>query len=453
MSLSDAKAQIPELKTLEADLAADAALLERIAEACRRYTPALAVDAPDGVHLNITGTGPLFGGEEGLVADLAARLTAQGLSFRYGLADTPGLAWALARFGPRPVAQVGEREESIAALPMAALRLEDEAVRVLAGLGLRRVGQLLDQPRGPLARRLGTAALNRLDEVLGRRACALALKLEVPPHCTEARLAEPICAEDQVLRVVHDLAVRLAERLEGEGLGGRLFGLELFRLDGAIKRLEVATSRPLRTPGKIAALFAERLAGLNEGLEADFGFDQARLWVFNLQPFKQAGDDLLDGAGSEGAFAALADRLGARLGQGAVKRLAPAHETRLPERAVQTLPFDAGAGAAWTQEPPAIDEGAPLRPITLFAPPQPILVTAGVPEDPPARFVWRRLTRIVVGAEGPERLEPEWGRASQSRVRDYYRLEDDRGRRYWVYREGLYGEEPQARWFLHGLFA
>lgn len=453
MSLSDAKAQIPELKTLEADPAADATLLQGIAEACRRYTPALAVDAPDGVHLNITGTGPLFGGEDGLMQDLSARLTRQGLSFRYGVADTPGLAWALARFGARKVAGVGERAEVIASLPMAALRLEDEALSVLAGLGLRRVGQLLEQPRGPLARRLGPAALHRLDEVLGTRACVLTLKLEVPPYCVEARLAEPICAEDQVLRVVHDLAVSLTERLEGEGLGGRLFGLELFRLDGAIKRLEVATSRPLRAPAKIAALFTERLAALNEGLEADFGFEQARLWALGLQPFKPASTDLLDGTGSDGAFAALADRLGARLGAGAVKRLAPAPETRLPERAVRIEPFDAGASAAWADEVPAADAGSPLRPITLFAPPQPIEVTAGVPEDPPRRFVWRRLSRNIVGAEGPERLEPEWGRGTQSRVRDYYRLEDDHGRRYWVYREGRYGEEPMARWFLHGLFA
>jgi protein ImuB len=452
MSLSDAKAQIPDLKTLEADPAADAALLEAIAEACRRYTPALAVDAPDGVFLNVTGTERLFGGEDGLVADLSARLTEQGLSFRHGIADTPGLAWALARFGTQPVAGVGEREDALAPLPMSALRLEPEAVEVLAGLGLKRVGHLFKQPRAPLARRLGPAALDRLDEVLGRRASALMLKLEIPPWCVETRLAEPISSEDQVLQVARDLAAKLSERLEGEGLGGRSFALELFRLDGAVKRLEVGTSRPLRAPAKVAALFAERLASLNEGLEADFGFEQARLWARAVQPFKATADDLVDGVGSEEALAVLADRLSARLGAGAVKRLVPARETRLPERAVKAEPY-AAAAAAWTQEPPAVDEGAPLRPLTLFAQPQPIEVTAGVPEDPPRRFVWRRLARTVVAAEGPERLEPEWGRTTESRVRDYYRLEDAQGRRYWVYREGRFGETPQARWFLHGLFA
>jgi protein ImuB len=262
-----------------------------------------------------------------------------------------------------------------------------------------------------------------------------------------------VSSEDQVLGVARDLAVSLCERLDGEGLGGRLFVLELFRLDGAVKRLEVGTSRPLRTPGRIAALFAERLAALNEGLEADFGFEQVRLWARTTQPLKAVADDLLDGAGSDGAFVALADRLSARLGTGAVKRLAPAPETRLPERAVRIEPFDAGAAAAWAEEPPAEDAGAPLRPITLFAPPQPIEVTAEIPEGAPQQFRWRRLNRRITAAEGPERLEPEWGRTTESRVRDYYRVEDDQGRRYWVYREGRYGEEPDARWFLHGLFA
>jgi protein ImuB len=452
MTLSDAKAQVPELRTLEADPAADLALLDRLAEACRRYTPALAVDAPDGLYLNVSGTERLFGGEIGLIAEVTARFQRLGLSLRYGLADTPGLAWGLARFGERPVAGPGERAEILADLPMAALRLEADTVAVLRGLGLRRVGQLMDKARGPLARRIGRAALDRLDEALGGRACALALKLEVPPYLAEARLAEPITSEDQVLRVAEDLAAGLCGRLEGEGKGGRLFVLELFRVDGALKRLEVGTSRPLRSPPAIAALFTERLASLNEGLEADFGFEQARLWAPTVQPLKAGEDHLLGAPNAEGAFSALADRLTARLGVGAVRRLTPVPETRTPERAVRAEPFEA-ARPRWTDEPAAVDEGAPLRPITLFATPQPIETLAGVPEDPPHQFTWRRLKRRIVAAEGPERLEPEWGRSpSVGRMRDYYRLEDERGRRYWVFREGRFGDEAPVRWFLHGLF-
>ena len=104
MTLSDAKARVPELITADADPAADQALLKRLAEACRRYTPAVAPDTPDGVCLDIAGTELLWDGEDALAADLLARMGRLALSARIGVADTPGLAWALARFGtPQPV--------------------------------------------------------------------------------------------------------------------------------------------------------------------------------------------------------------------------------------------------------------------------------------------------------------------------------------------------------------
>lgn len=454
VTLSDARAQCPELKVLDADPAADARRLKAIAEACRRYTPSLAVDPPDGICLNITGCGPLFGGEAALAQDLLTRLTAQGFSARCGVADTPALAWALARFSHTPIAPEGVRVEALAPLPVAALRLEAETLHKLKGLGLRRVGQILDSAVRPaLAKRLGATVLERIDEALGRRASPLALKLEIPPWCVEARLAESLVLEAQVLQVAAELAMRLHPRLESERLGARLFVLELHRVDGAVKTLSVAASRPLRDPRLIAALFVERVGALNEGLEADFGFDLARLWARRTSPLADEAGDLLQGEGGDAGFAALVDRLAARLGSSVVRRQVPVPETRVPERAVRAVAFDASARPAWTQEPPARDEGTPLRPLTLFPRPQPIEVTAVVPEGAPDRFRWRRLQRLVVAAEGPERLEPEWGRATEApRVRDYYRLEDEAGRRYWVFREGRYGDEAEPRWFLHGLF-
>jgi protein ImuB len=338
---------------------------------------------------------------------------------------------------------------------MAALRLEDETLAMLRGLGLRRVGQILEAAARPaLARRLGEVVLLRLDEALGVRAAPLTLKLEIPPYGVERRLAEAIAEEGQVLRLTAGLAAQLCLRLEAERLGARLFTLELHRVDGAVKRLDVAASLPLRDPQRIAALFAERIGALNEGLEADFGFDLLRLWAGRTQALAPEARDLLQDDAGEAGFAVLVDRLSARLGPGTVRRLIPCQETRVPERAVRAVPFDPAAAAAWAEEAPALDEGALLRPVTLFAPPQPIEVTAVVPEGAPDRFLWRRLQRRVVAAEGPERLEPEWGRPAElSRVRDYYRLEDEAGRRYWVFREGRYGEEgPPPRWFIHGLF-
>ena len=455
MTLASARAQVPELAAADADACADHAALIALTEACRRYTPSLAPNPPDGVDLNLTGAADLFGGEEALAGDLIRRLAARGFSARFGVADTPGLAWALAHYGQDPIAAPGQRAAILAPLPMAALRLEPDTLAMLGGLGLRRVGQIIEASARPaLARRLGEAVLERLDQVLGDRASPLDLKLEIAPHCVSLRLAEPVGEEDQVLRLSARLAAALCVRLEAERLGARQFVLELHRVDGAVKWLEVAASRPLRDPVRVAALFAERIGALNEGLEADFGFDLLRLWARRTDPLAVQAQDLLQTGATETEFAALVDRLSARLGSGAVRRLTPEPRTRVPERCVRATSFDPGAAPAWREEPPARDEGVPLRPLTLFAAPQPIEVTAVVPEGAPDRFKWRRLSRRIAAAEGPERLEPEWGRAFElPLVRDYYRLEDMEGRRYWVFREGRYDQpDVTPRWFIHGLF-
>lgn len=479
LPLAAARARAPELTVLDADPAADRAVLAAIGEACRRYTPALSLDPPEGVHLDITGAAPLFGGEDALIADLTARLRRQGFTARTGVADTLGLAWALAHYGdPR-------RPTAVEALPVAALRLDPDSVGVLHRLGLRRVGPILAMPRPALARRLGEHLLHRLDETLGFRGAAVALVPEPEPFYVQHRLAEPIALEHQVLRLIAWLAERLAERLDRRRVGGRTFALELFRVDGARKRLLVQAGRPLRDPRRIAALFTERLAGLNEGLEADFGFDLLRLSADGAEPIGAGTGDLL-GAPDDGDFVALIDRLSVRHGPVAVRRLAPDPQSRIPEQAVKTTALTDKAADGWKDEMPAVYNGVLLRPATLFAPPQPIEAIAGVPEDPPERFSWRRLSHRVVRAEGPERIAWEWWRGAEPEraaeedartrlsakppapandgllgslqpapdraFRDYYRVEDDQGRRFWVFREGAFAPGLRPRWFLHGLF-
>jgi protein ImuB len=99
------------------------------------------------------------------------------------------------------------------------------------------------------------------------------------------------------------------------------------------------------------------------------------------------------------------------------------------------------------------EEGLP-RPLNLFSPAQPIDVISEVPDGPPMRFRWRRALHRVVTAEGPERITTEWWREPERQTRDYYRVEDDAGGRFWIYREGLFTNiEPPPKWFLHGVFA
>lgn len=457
LTLADARAREQGLQVADADPAADARRLTALAEACRRYTPGVAVDAPAGVCLDITGCTHLFADEAALAGDVLARLDRVGHRARFGVTDTPALAWALARFAPdgvSGVAQPGERETALSALPPAALRLEPDTLISLDRLGLKRIAQIIALPRASLARRFGEGVLQRLDEALGRRGSPLIPLMEVTPHQAEQRLAEPVCTEAAVLGLAEQLAITLAERLDGERLGGRRFRLELFRVDGAVKRLEVMAGRPLRDPARIAGLFAERLEGLNEGLEADYGFDLLRLEALVVERLDtEAGDFLREELGDK-AVVAFADRVEARFGPGTVRRPVPVLTTRTPELAAALVGV-AEKGAAWEAAPEAAYEGVSLRPLRLFAPPEPIEVTAQAPEGAPIQFRWRRVLRRMVKGEGPERLAPEWWREGAGALtRDYYRVEDQEGRRYWVFRQGRYTEVAALPlWFMHGLFA
>ena len=470
LSLATARSRVPELAAVEADLSADKALLAVVGEVCRRFTPAVALAPPDGAHLDITGCSVVFGGEAHLAEALSARLERLGLTVRIGMGRTVGLAWALARYGQ------GD-SRALKRMPVDALHLDSEACAVLHRLGLKSVGQILDMPRAALARRLGEALLHRLDEALGLRNVALNQIPEPVSFQVQHRLAEPLLLEAQVLGLARWLAERLKIKLEERGVGGRRFTLELFRVDGVLKRLDVPCARPLRDPASILALFSERLAGLDEGLEAAFGFDLVRLTAAAVEPWRAQAADFLSERDGEGLPGFL-DRIAVRLGRRAVYALEPAPDSQIPERALRVVSPGAAGTATWATEAAALYQDTPLRPLTLFTPPQPIRALAGVPEDPPQRFWWRRLEHRIVRAEGPERIAAEWwlepepliarGEApapqpapadglgvlvppADRRFRDYYRLEDEQGRRFWVFREGAVSPDGPPNWFLHGL--
>jgi protein ImuB len=133
-------------------------------------------------------------------------------------------------------------------------------------------------------------------------------------------------------------------------------------------------------------------------------------------------------------------------------------ESHIPERAVLQAPFAELLSRSPSATPPQFGGNVsilPQRPIRLFDHPEQVAVTAEVPEGPPLRFRWRNVTHRVARSEGPERIAPEWWHSAElERTRDYYHVEDDDGHRYWIYREGFYGEETvHPRWFLQGLFA
>jgi len=449
MGVADARAMHPALEVVEADPAADARLLAAIAGWCDRYTPLVARDGADGLFLDIAGCAHLFGGEEAMLADVAGRLAQQGFDVRAGIAATPGAAWAAARYGLPPVPR-GTEAAALAPLPLAALRLEAATVRGLESVGLRRVGPVLEAPRAPLARRFGRGLILRIDQAVGAVEEAISPRGPVATLSVERAFAEPVSRLQDVESLVPALAGSLEADLERRGEGARRLELALFRVDGAVSRVAVGAARPVREPALVERLFRERLKTLGEEIDVGFGYDLVRLSVLSAARLDPQQADLGESrAGGGEKIAFFADRVRARLGERALLWTQMA-ESHVPERAVVGLPCAAEAPAGSPRLVPA------ERPIRLFAPSEPIEVFATeVPEGPPLSFRWRRLIHPVARAEGPERIAPEWWLAEAGvRTRDYFRIEDRQGRRYWIYREGLYGiEPPMPRWFMQGIFA
>jgi protein ImuB len=448
LALADARARVPELLAFDCDPHADRQLLERIAHSCLRYTPMVAVEPPDGLMLDIAGCTHPFGGEEELARDVERRCATIDMTVRVALANSSAAARALSRHG---------MANEVRRLPVAALELEPEATEGLIRAGLKTIGEMAARPMAGLAARFGGEAVDRLQHLLGEVERPIVPIHPPAPVVAERRFAEPIAKTEYALAVLGELATEAAEQLEERKCGGRRFHATFFRSDGLARALSVETGQPTREPGNVIRLFQERVEGLSDPIDPGFGFDLIRLDVPLIEPLAAAQLKLEGGAAGEVQVAALIDRLSTRLGRGRVQKLMAA-DSHIPEQAQLALPAIEARQptSAWqvsaTGEPPA-------RPIHLFDPPQQIEVIAEVPDGPPHRFRWRRTLHEVRRFEGPERIAAEWWRRKDGAVdragltRDYYRVEDARGRRFWIFRHGLYEEKPDPRWYLHGLFA
>ena len=450
MALADARARVPDLAAIDHDADADRRWIERIAELCDRYTPMVAIDPPEAILLDIIGCAHLLGGEAAMAADVTMRLERLGMAVRHAFAATPDGALALARYHRGPITT---EDEALRRLPIAALRLDGEATTALRRAGLKTIGDLASRPTAPVSARFGEQASAALDVLLGR-ADSRIVPLRPPPALFfERRFAEPIGHVDGAMEVIGELAREAAATLGERSAGGRRFTVRLYRSDGAVRDLAVETSLPMRDPAMLVRLFGERVESLADPIDPGFGFDMIRMAVPAFEPLAPSQLRLEGGTVTREAMAALVDRLGTRLGRGRIRRFA-ARDTHIPEQSVLTLPaVDAASPESW---PPPTPGEPPLRPLHLFDPPQRIEVVAEVPDGPPHRFRWRRVLHEVRRYEGPERIAAEWWRrdTSPGLTRDYYRVEDARGRRFWIFRHGLYGSEKNdPAWYVHGLFA
>jgi len=447
---TDAFAILPELQTAEAEPQADAAALEALVDWCVRFSPAVAADPPDGLFLDITGVAHLWGGEAELLEAFRGRLLANGLPFRCAIADTPAAAWAFAHYGEDgAIIPPNDQREAMANLPPTALRLDEDAAAQIERLGFRRLSQLFALPRGPFARRFGKAALMRLDQALGR--CGEALAYRRPPSAYVARLAfaEPISAPEDLARVAFDVAQKLCARLERESKGGRRFELFFHRLDGQSPSVTAGLALPGRDARRIAKLLAPKIEAIDPG----FGIEVVTMTASEIETLsgRQTRLDRAAQPAVEDGLSPLIDRLTNRLGEDRVWRAIPL-ESHVPELSVAR-----GRPLATPPEARPWDPQAP-RPVRLFRRPEPLEdVMALTPDDPPRQFRWRGRLHRIARAEGPERIAEEWWKreieaVSVTHVRDYYRVEDAEGGRFWLFRSGLYEAARPAKWWLHGLF-
>jgi protein ImuB len=447
--LTDARALDPGLLAVPADVAGDAELVERLARWAQRWSPLVEVDGADALRLEVSGTAHLFGGEAGLIADVGERFAALGLTARAAIAPTAAAAWAMARHG-RAGASVGAAGlgEQLAPLPVAALRLSPQATRTLERLGLKTISALAGIERRSLARRFRDAdnPVDALDRMLGRKDEPLtAAPFALPPRAL-LRLEEPAVHAEAGAQALERLIPRLVAELQARQLGARRLSLSGYRVDGSVAVASVATAIPSREGKHLHRLLADKTAALDPG----FGFDAFALEASWSEPLGAAQDSLVEEVNGEADVARLVDRLSVKLGAEKVCR-PMARESHMPERA-------SGWVAAIADRPtpnPSCSREEPKGPQRLLDRPEAIAVVYATPEGLPRRFMWRRAVHDIARVEGPERIAPEWWREpSSARLRDYYRVEDQAGRRYWIFREGVIGDGRGGApgWFIHGLF-
>ena len=489
--LTDARALDPALVAVPADPAADGALVERLAKWAGRWSPLVEVDGDPstllgtgGLRLDVTGVAHLFGGERRLVSDIRRRLAQLGLTSQVAIAPTAAAAWALARFNPAPRAGEGRNREAaegkggfapsassseplspeeerglldkLSPLPVSALRLGPDTVRTLERLGLKTIGALTAVPRLALARRFRGAedVVDALDRALGRKPEPLTAAPVDPPPRSLLKLEEPATHPEAASQALERLVPALVRELERRRLGARRMSLSGYRVDGSVAVASVATAIPSREPKHLRRLLADKAGAL----DPEFGFDAFVLTADWTEDLGAAQESLVEDPSGTRELARLVDRLTVKLGPRAVRR-PQAVESHLPERASAWVAA-VSSSPSWSGEKgdrsmKSNGRKVPHRPQRLLDRPEAIDVIYATPEGMPRRFMWRRAVHDIARVEGPERIAPEWWRQpSSARLRDYYRVEDADGRRYWIYREGLIGDGRGGlpTWFIHGLF-
>jgi protein ImuB len=442
MVLADARAIHPDIEVLDdkPDLADK--LLNRIAEWCIRFTPLVAVDVPDGLLMDVSGCSHLWGGDSAYVSDIVNKLTTRGYDVRVAMADTIGVAWGIARFGKTGlIIASGQHIESLMVLPPEALRLEPETIERLHKLGLHQVKQFIRMPRAALRRRFGQNFIMRLDMALGQQIETLQPVQPIEPYSERLPCLEPIVTLTGIEIALRNLLETLCLRLQQEQKGLRTALFKGYRVDGKVEQIEIGTNRPSHSVTHLFKLFEIKLSTIEPAL----GIELFVLEAPQVEDHLPLQENMWEGSGGldDVRLSELLDRLVNKVGTKALHRYLP-DEHYWPERSFKsTSSLQEKSTTAWRADK--------LRPLQLLQTPERIEVTAPIPDYPPMLFIYKGKVHPIARADGPERIEQEWW-FQQGQHRDYYRVEDEDGHRYWLFRLGHY-HDKSYQWFIHGFFA
>lgn len=460
--LAEARLLSPNLTVAEHAPKEDAAALKKLALWCTRYSPWVSDDPSDGIILDITGCAHLRGGEAELALSLMASFKRFNVSCRVSIASTLGAAWAFARHSSDTltIIESDKTKAALAPYPISALRLDYATTVRVTQVGLKTIGSLASKPRAPLAARYGPALLQRLDQALGYDDETLSPIVPPLKYRVSASLMDPIQHLEAISHSLKALIASLIKQLEKASVGAKAFHLSLYRVDGNTHTVIIKTSALTQDGSLIERLFEEKLKLFSESYDVGFGIDQLVLAAFECETVQHTQARIGEGNKSTRTIAlnTLLDRYVNRLGPQAVGHFIP-HASHIPERSERLLPIADSPKkiSDWDAFLEDLQGDNHLgRPIALLPRPEPITAIAEVPDGPPVLFEWRRLKHRITCAEGPERIAPEWWSRPSNDVeptRDYYRVEDEDGYRYWLYRQGLYERGETPNWFMHGFFA
>jgi protein ImuB len=296
--------------------------------------------------------------------------------------------------------------------------------------------------------RFSAAMVSTLDLALGQAHKPITPRTPLPDYWKEQNFAEPIATEEVIRSSLKYLTIALSEVLEQRGEGARRLEAVFFRADGAVRCIAIEMGVPTREPAVIDRLFREKLDALADPLDPGFGFDLIRLSASHVERANFEVADLDVSLNQKAEISFLIDRLAMRFGSHRILSLQP-NDTHIPETAWVAVPAQHAQSPKLSWRKPRRTGNAPRRPLRLFIRPQPVDFVMM------SYLSWRKAQRIVMQCEGPERIAMEWWRhQTQQPTRDYFRVQDVEGRRYWLYRNGVFERDGiMPQWFLHGIFA